>query len=89
MNRSQRGPSKQLKAKVRLWDSPPRLEDTKSDRRFRVCGVEVLTVDAGTKESPVVVADVSREQVAASSPVMGRVFRFEVYGLREVGDRFL
>lgn len=34
--------------------------------RIRACGVWVVTVDVGTKDSPVVVPDVSREQVAAS-----------------------
>ena len=34
--------------------------------RIRACGVEVVTVDAGTKDSPSVVPDVSREQVASS-----------------------
>ena len=34
--------------------------------RIRACGVEVVTVDAGTKDTPSVPPDVSREQVAAS-----------------------
>lgn len=33
--------------------------------RIRTCGVEVVTVDVGTKDPPVAVPDVSREQVAA------------------------
>lgn len=37
--------------------------------RIRACGVDVVTVDVGTMSSPTVVPDVSREQVAASSPV--------------------
>ncbi|HLQ43493.1 MAG TPA: Tm-1-like ATP-binding domain-containing protein [Planctomycetaceae bacterium] len=36
--------------------------------RVRACGVEVVTVDVGTKESPTAVPDVSRQQVAASLP---------------------
>ena len=36
--------------------------------RIRACGVEVVTVDVGTKEPPTVVPNVSREQVAASLP---------------------
>ena len=36
--------------------------------RIRYCGVEVVTVDVGMKDPAVGVPDVSREQVAASSP---------------------
>ncbi len=36
--------------------------------RIRACGVDVVTVDVGTKDSPTVVPDVSRQQVAASLP---------------------
>ena len=41
--------------------------------RIRACGVEVVTVDVGTKDSAVVMSEVSREQVAAgaaSNPLM-------------------
>lgn len=37
--------------------------------RLRACGVDVVTVDVGTMNSPVVVPDISREQVAAISSV--------------------
>ena len=36
--------------------------------RVRAAGVECVTVDAGTKDFPTAVPDVSREQVAASCP---------------------
>ena len=48
--------------------------------RVRACGVEVLTVDVGTKDSPAVVPDVSRQQVATSLPtenVLGHTDRGE------------
>ena len=48
--------------------------------RIRACGVEVVTVDVGTKEPPTVLPDVSREQVAASLPtenVLGHADRGE------------
>ena len=75
--------------KVRLM--PPRVYavatmDTKGveiafvAERIRACGVEVVTVDVGTKEPPTVLPDVSREQVAASLPtenVLGHADRGE------------
>ncbi|MCX7423689.1 MAG: Tm-1-like ATP-binding domain-containing protein, partial [Planctomycetia bacterium] len=48
--------------------------------RIRACGVEVVTVDVGTKDLPTVVSDVSRQQVVASLPpenVLGHADRGE------------
>ena len=47
--------------------------------RIRACGVEVVTIDVGTKDVPTLTPDVSREQVAAS------LHRENVLGLTDRG----